>query len=83
MEEKYIVNDVLENMKLSLKEYENIIVDTSNIEFRQMLQNLRNSDENFQYELEKLAMTKGYYTETELVNKNQIQNLRNELINNA
>ena len=55
MEEKAIVNDVLECTKACLKDYEGAIIETANMELRQTFQNLRNSSESFQYELFKLA----------------------------
>lgn len=61
MEEKYMVNDVLECTKNTIKAYENAIIETENIELRQIFQSLRNSLENYQYELFKIAEAKGYY----------------------
>ena len=61
MEEKAIVNDVLESTKACLKDLEGAIIETANMELRQTFQNLRNSSESFQYELFKLAESKGYY----------------------
>ena len=39
MEEKYMVNDVLESTKSSLKDYQSAIVETANMELRQTFQN--------------------------------------------
>ncbi len=81
MEEKYMVNDVLESTKSSLKDYQSAIVETANMELRQTFQNLRNSEESFQYELFKLAESKGYYVPAENANQEQIQKVKSELSN--
>ena len=41
--------------------YQNFISETENIQLRQTIQQIRNTDESFQYELFKVAHTKGYY----------------------
>ena len=60
MEEKNMVNDVQESCISLLKEYQNYILECNNMELRQLLQNLRNTYESFQYEILKLAESKGY-----------------------
>ena len=79
MEEKYMVKDILEGVKSNLKEYESAIVETANMELRQTFQNLRNSTESFQYELFKLAESKGYYMPAENAKTDEIQKVKNEL----
>lgn len=81
MEEKAIVNDVLSSTKSGLKDFESAIIETANMELRQTFQNLRNSGESFQYELFKLAESKGYYTPAQNVSQNEISNVKNELSN--
>ena len=81
MEEKYMVNDILEGTKSSLKDYQGAITETANMELRQTFQNLRNSGESFQYELFKLAESKGYYVPAENANPEEIQKVKNELTN--
>ena len=81
MEEKYMVNDILECTKSSLKDYQGAIIETANMELRQTLQNLRNSEESFQYELFKLAESKGYYIPAENAKTDEIQKVKNELTN--
>jgi len=61
MEEKAMVNDILASVKGSLNTYQTAIAETENPELRQTLQQIRNSDETFQYEIFKVAQTKGYY----------------------
>lgn len=79
MEEKAIVNDVLSSVKSSIKEYSSAITETANLELRQTFQNLRNSDESFQYELFKLAESKGYYIPAENSKPEEIEKVKNEL----
>jgi spore coat protein CotF len=81
MEEKAIVNDVLSSTKACLKDYEGAILETANMELRQTFQNLRNSSETFQYELFKLAESKGYYTPAQNATQQQIQIVKSEMTN--
>ena len=81
MEEKAIVNDVLSSTKSTLKVFEGAILETANMELRQTLQNLRNSSESFQYELFKLAESKGYYTPAQNATQDEITTVKNELTN--
>lgn len=81
MEEKYMVNDILECTKSSLKDYQGAIIETANMELRQTFQNLRNAEESFQYELFKLAESKGYYVPAENAKADEIEKVKNELTN--
>ncbi len=81
MEEKSIVNDVLSSTKSSLKDYEGAIIETANMELRQTFQNLRNSTESFQYELFKLAESKGYYTPAQNATQEEIDKVKTEISN--
>ena len=76
MEEKYMVNDVLQNSKSFVKNLDDVILESTNIEFRQLITNLRNSAENFEYELNKIAESKGYYLNSSKVEESEIVNLR-------
>ena len=49
------------------------------MQLRQTLQQIRNNDESFQYELFKVAQAKGYYKPADKVNNIEIQNVKNEL----
>ena len=51
MDEKTMVNDILAGVKASLGSYQTAISETENMQLRQTLQQIRNSDESFQYEL--------------------------------
>ena len=81
MEEKAIVNDVLESTKACLKDFEGAIIETANMELRQTFQNLRNSSESFQYELFKLAESKGYYTPAQNAKQDEISTIKNQVTN--
>jgi spore coat protein CotF len=79
MEEKYMVNDILENIKTSLKTYQDVITETGNTNLRQTLQQTRNGDESFQYELYKVASAKGYYKPAANATPDEISKVRNEV----
>ena len=59
MNEKIMVNDILSGVKANLSTYQTAITETENMELRQTLQQIRNNDESFQYELFKVAQAKG------------------------
>jgi len=61
MNEKDMVLDVLSGTKASLGNYAKVIVETANQNLRQTFQQMRDSDEKFQYDLYKVAEQKGYY----------------------
>lgn len=79
MEEKTMVNDVLENVKAELTTYQGAISEAANQELRQTIQTIRNSSEAFQYELFKVAQTKGYYKPAAPASPMEITNVKNEL----
>jgi len=62
MQEKDMVLDVLSGTKASLGNYAKVITETSDQNLRQTFQQMRDSDEKFQYDLYKIAEQKGYYT---------------------
>ena len=79
MEEKYMVNDILESSKGSIKLYQDAIIETANQELRQTLQNLRNSEECFHYELFKLSESKGYYVPAQNANPQEIEKVKSQV----
>ena len=81
MQEKYMVNDILEGTKSTLKTYEGVIVETENPQLRQTIQQLRNNGEAFQYELFKIAQVKGYYTPAAPATQQEITQIKNEVSN--
>ena len=79
MDEKTMVNDILSSVKASLTAYQTAISETENMQLRQTMQQIRNNDESFQYELFKVAQTKGYYKPAQAATEVEIQNVKNEL----
>ncbi len=79
MDEKTMVNDILGGVKSDLTTYQNAISECENTQLRQALQQIRNNDESFQYELFKIAQTKGYYKPAEKATVTEIDTVKNEL----
>ncbi|MFX0561225.1 spore coat protein [Tepidibacillus infernus] len=79
MQEKEIVNDVLNQLKGSLGNYAHVIAETSNANLRQTLQQIRNGDEQFQYQLANLAQQKGYYQPAQPASAADIQQVKSQL----
>lgn len=79
MNEKIMVNDILSGVKSNLTTYQNAISETENMELRQTLQQIRNNDESFQYELFKIAQTKGYYKPAQQATEAEVQKVKTEL----
>mgnify|MGYP005851154633 CR=1 FL=1 len=78
MQEKDMVNDVLSMINSSLTGYANAIAQTSNPQLRQTLQQIRNSDEMFQYDLYKLAEKKGFYKPAQMADVGDIQHVKSQ-----
>ena len=81
MEEKYMVNDILESVKAELTTYQGVISEAENMQLRQTIQQIRNNDEAFQYELFKVAQLKGYYTPASQAPQPEIDKVKNEVSN--
>ena len=79
LQDKTMVNDALSMIKSSLTFYENAISECSNIELRSTLQQIRNNCETTQYDLYKMAETKGYYKPAMMANDNDVQQIKTEL----
>lgn len=79
MEEKYMVNDILNDSKNSIKSYTDTVIECENVELRNIIQNLRNSLENFQYNLFKISESKGYYIPAQAVKQDEIDKIKNDL----
>lgn len=79
MEEKYMVNDILEGVKAELTTYQGVISEAENMQLRQTIQQIRNNDESFQYELFKVAQAKGYYTPAGPATPEEITKVKNEV----
>ena len=77
MLEKYMVNDILSQVNSSLTNYATVISQASCPEFRKMIQDTRNSCETFQYDLYKVAQSKGYYQPAEMATPQEVQTVKN------
>ena len=73
MLEKYMVNDILSQVNNSVWTYANVITQASCPEFRKAIQDIRNNCEAFQYELYKVAQTKGYYKPAEMATPQEVE----------
>ncbi|MFA5383764.1 MAG: spore coat protein [Eubacteriales bacterium] len=73
MQEKDMVNDVLSMINSSLTGYANVIAQCSDQNLRQTIQQIRNADEQFQYDLYKVAEQKGYYKAAQHATPEEIQ----------
>lgn len=79
MQEKDMVNDILSMTKAGMNDYTRTIGEASNQSLRQMIQQLRNSDEQFQYNLYKIAEQKGYYKPAASAQPQEMQQVKSEL----
>ncbi len=79
MNEKVMVNDILSGVKSSLTTYQNAISESENTELRQTLQQIRNNDESFQYELFKVAQAKVYYNPANKATITEIDEVKTNL----
>ena len=73
MDEKTMVNDILNGVKSELTTYQGVISEAENMQLRQTIQQIRNNDESFQYELFKIAQAKGYYKPAQPATVTEIQ----------
>ncbi|MGM9926453.1 MAG: spore coat protein [Bacillus sp. (in: firmicutes)] len=80
MQEKDMMNDYLEGLNSSLAGYASIIAQTENEQLRSTLQQLRNQDEQRQYNLFKKAKEKGYYKPAQPATPNEINMVKTELM---
>ena len=79
MDEKTMVNDILNGVKSELTTYQGVISETENMQLRQTIQQIRNNDESFQYELFKIAQTKGYYKPAQQATEAEVQKVKTQL----
>ena len=79
MDEKTMVNDILAGVKSDLTAYQTAITEAENMQLRQTLQQIGNNDESFQYELFKVAQTKGYYQPAQKATVTEIQTVKTQL----
>lgn len=79
MEEKTMVNDILDGVKAELTTYQGAISECENMQLRQTLQQIRNNDESFQYEMFKIAQTKGYYKPAAKATQTEINTVKSDV----
>lgn len=79
MEEKTMINDILSTTKSALTTYQGVISEAENMQLRQTIQQVRNNCESFQYELFKIAQTKGYYQPAQQATQDQINQIKTQL----
>ena len=76
MQEKDMVNDVLSMTKASLTSYARVIAECSNRDLRHTLQQIRDADEQFQYQLYQLAEQKNYYRPAQTASLQDVQQVK-------
>lgn len=79
MDDKYMVNDILEGVKGDLTTFQGVINESENMGLRQTIQSMRNGSESFQYELFKMAQAKGFYTPAAKATQTEIETVKNEV----
>jgi spore coat protein CotF len=81
--DKDMLNDYLVSIKGSLATYANVIAETNNAQLRSTFQQMRNQDEQRQYQIAQTAMQKGYYKPAALAQQSEVQQLKNELMSSS
>ena len=79
MDEKIMINDILEGAKTEITAYSQAISETENMQLRNAMQQIRNSEESFQYELFKIAESKGYSIPAEKAEQTQVSKVKTDL----
>jgi spore coat protein CotF len=79
LQDKTMINDTLATVKNNLTFYANSISECENPELRRTLQQIRDNCECSQYDLFKLAETKGFYQPAMAADDAEIQQVRSQL----
>ena len=79
MDEKIMVNDILAGVKSDLTAYQTAITEAENMQLRSTVQQIRNNCESFQYELYRIAQTKGYYKPAAQASQKEITQVKTDL----
>ncbi|HHU29605.1 MAG: spore coat protein [Bacillota bacterium] len=79
MQDKDMVNDVLSMLNASLTNYTTAIAESCNQQLRQTLTQIRNADEQFQFQLSQKAEQKGYYKPAIQADKSVIEQYKSQL----
>jgi spore coat protein CotF len=80
MQERDMVNDVLSMTKAGAADYTKAIGECSNENLRQTLKQMRDGDEQFQYQLGQIAVQKNYYTPAQAANQQEMQQIKSQLM---
>ena len=81
MDDKIMVNDALASVKSSLTTYATVISECANPDLRSTIQQIRNNCETSQYELFKLAQSKGFYKPAMMADAQDIQQVKTQVTN--
>lgn len=80
MEEKYMVNDILEDTKSEILVFTTSVIDSETPELKQVFEQLRSTLEAFYSELFTLATSKGYYAPTINAKPEEVEQIKNQVI---
>ncbi|MDR0958655.1 MAG: spore coat protein [Clostridiales bacterium] len=80
MQEKDMVLDVLSGIKSSISNYAKTISECADQDLRKTFQKMRDGDEQFQYDLFKIAEQKGYYSPAPQASLNDSANIKTQLV---
>lgn len=78
MQDKAMINDALSSVKSSLTFYANMIGECANPELRVAIQQIRDNCETSQYDLYKLAQSKGFYQPASMADDDEIQQVKSQ-----
>lgn len=79
MEEKIMVNDILQGVKNEIYKYQEMILECENMQLRQTIQQIRDNYESFEYELYRVAELKDYYKPSKQASYQEIEDVKKEL----
>ncbi len=78
MNDKEMVNDILSMTKAGMCDYTRAIGEAGNENLRQTLQEIRNSDEQFQFSLYQLAQQKKFYEPAQAATQQDLQQVKSQ-----
>lgn len=79
LQDKTMVNDALASLKSGITAYTTAISECANTNLRSALQQIRDKDEAGQFELYKLASSKGFYKPAIMAKDDEIQQTKQQL----
>lgn len=83
MQEKDMVLDALNTTKASLATYQTAIIECNCQELRTTFQQMRDGDEQFQFDLYKVANKKGYYKTPQPAEQKDLQASKTAMMNSS